>query len=672
MKKLLLSGISALIGTSAFAQLPVSQSAENKNVVLEEFTGIYCQFCPDGHKRAQDLKNANPGDIVLINIHTGGFANPSGGDPDFRTNFGAGIAGQSGLTGYPAGTVNRADFTGNGWTQGGGTAMSRGDWTSAAGVVLGESSYVNVALEADVDLATREMTIDVEAYFTGNGAASVNLNVAISQNNVEGPQTGAATWYPQNILSNGMYNHQHMLRDMPTGQWGEVITTTTQGSMVQKQYTWVVPNDINGVPVALGDLEVVAFIAEGQQNIITGAYGPVSFTAPPGTTIIDLAAGDNTTIPTDLCENLITPSINVENVSNDDATAFEVSYSIDGGTPVTETINQALAAGANMNHDFAQVGVSGGAHTISYNVSTINGGSEVEIVTSNNSSSSDAFVTIPQSAEQTLLMEDFESYSAGDETWNNTAMFANGDFFVINQSMFTGIPNALGGYANSDKSFRHRLYSMNAGQVNEIITFKYAVDNLWNLSLDFDHAANGLDAAFTDKLEIYVSEDCGATWTSVFSAAGSALETGPANNQATFYPTGQQWATNNVDLSAYNGTTGELTFKFEITGSGQGNCLYLDNIMLTGQTSSTEEVSFDGDVKIYPNPSNGNTFVNVNLNDDAQVNISIIDLAGKTVATSIANGNGTHELPTAGLSKGVYMVNMVSGSQVQREKLVIE
>ncbi|MDX1351042.1 MAG: hypothetical protein R3279_12370, partial [Putridiphycobacter sp.] len=74
MKKNLLSifGIAASFG--AFAQLPVSTMPDNKNVVLEEFTGITCVFCPQGHAIANTIAANNPGDVVLINIHTGGYA----------------------------------------------------------------------------------------------------------------------------------------------------------------------------------------------------------------------------------------------------------------------------------------------------------------------------------------------------------------------------------------------------------------------------------------------------------------------------------------------------------------------------------------------------------------------------------------------------------------------
>ena len=107
MKKFLLSF--ALLAYSSFliGQTIVSTTPENKKAILEEFTGISCVFCPDGHAIANAIKNSNPEDVFLINIHQGGFAVPSGSQPDFRTPFGDAIANQSGLIGYPAGTVNR-------------------------------------------------------------------------------------------------------------------------------------------------------------------------------------------------------------------------------------------------------------------------------------------------------------------------------------------------------------------------------------------------------------------------------------------------------------------------------------------------------------------------------------------------------------------------------------
>ncbi len=70
--------------------------------------------------------------------------------------------------------------------------MSRGYWQYAASDILRQNAYCNVALEVEIDTVSRLMSIDVEVYFTANSNVNSNyLNVAIMQNNVEGPQSGA-------------------------------------------------------------------------------------------------------------------------------------------------------------------------------------------------------------------------------------------------------------------------------------------------------------------------------------------------------------------------------------------------------------------------------------------------------------------------------------------------
>ena len=72
IKKLSLSLVFTFIAFGAFSQTIVSTSPENKNVILEEYTGIHCGFCPQGHAIAQGLKESNPEDFYVINIHVGG------------------------------------------------------------------------------------------------------------------------------------------------------------------------------------------------------------------------------------------------------------------------------------------------------------------------------------------------------------------------------------------------------------------------------------------------------------------------------------------------------------------------------------------------------------------------------------------------------------------------
>ncbi len=367
--------------TFSQAQLPVSQTAENKNVVLEEFTGIHCGYCPDGHKRAQQIYDAHPDDVVLINIHTGSYANPGAGEPDFRTSFGTALANQSGLTGYPSGTVNRHIFSGSH------TAMGRGSWSGAADQILNQSSYVNVALEATVDTQTREMTVNVEIYYTADSPQSYNyLNVALLQNNVEGPQAGSSL-NPDQVLPNGNYNHMHMLRHLLTGQWGEEITTTTQGTLVQKQYTYTLPADINGVPLNLGDLEIAAFVAESHQEIISGSLGTVSYTNLAYTTnaaLTDLSVNDNICNPADL-----KPKLTIYNNGSNPITEMTITYNVNGGADETYNWTGNLGSLSNTTIDLPDFNFAVNANnTLNVTLTSINGNTTDDNVPDNTTSAS--------------------------------------------------------------------------------------------------------------------------------------------------------------------------------------------------------------------------------------------------------------------------------------------
>lgn len=274
MKKIYLTALAGIFALNLSAQLPVSTSPENKNVVLEEYTGIYCVFCPDGHKKANNLKNNNPGDVVLINYHIGNYANPRNNDPDFRTTMGTLMTSGAGIAGYPAGSVNRRVFPQYSQQQGG-MAMSRNSWANAASTILAEPSYVNMAMDGYVDLGTRQVTLDVEVYFTATAATATRLFIVLTQNEIEGPQTGGSSYNPSQ-MRNGKYIHGHMFRDVITSRHGDLIDTTG-GKLVKFTYNYTLPDDVKGIPVVPGDIEIAGFIAEGSRNIITGAYGNLSF-----------------------------------------------------------------------------------------------------------------------------------------------------------------------------------------------------------------------------------------------------------------------------------------------------------------------------------------------------------------------------------------------------------
>ncbi|MCL2039655.1 MAG: Omp28-related outer membrane protein [Bacteroidetes bacterium] len=257
----------------------VSTIVQKKNVVLEEYTGWRCMHCPDGHKRAQQLAASNPGRAFITNIHASGYGSPNPAEEGWNlvTIEGDTMVKYSGLTGYPAGSVNRSTTP---W------AMNRGSWVTVANEIMTQNSPVNIFVKAYLNHVSRKMIVEVELYYTANSESSTNkLTVMLLQNEIIGGQKddngSGVAYYPEMHLgvinaSNSIYRyrHQHALRKFisPGGPFGEDITTTTQGSYIYKKYELDIPQTIidANIPVELEHLEVLAFIAEGQSNIYTG------------------------------------------------------------------------------------------------------------------------------------------------------------------------------------------------------------------------------------------------------------------------------------------------------------------------------------------------------------------------------------------------------------------
>lgn len=255
-KKMMLFGM-MLTACVASAQTFVSTEPGKRNALIEEYTGVNCQYCPLGHKATDLTVEAFPGRVFAINIHQGTFASR------FTTQWGNALASQAEITGYPSSTLSRHAFFGNS------VHIDPGQAYSCAAEVLAMDAPVNVAATVDIDPQSRLMVVKVEAYYTADANGSTNmLNVALVQNNVMGYQAGASSYYPENMV-NGEYQHKHILRDLLTGQWGDTIRQTTAGSFFTKEYAYVIPQQIGDLAIPdVDDLSVLVFVCEGRKEVL--------------------------------------------------------------------------------------------------------------------------------------------------------------------------------------------------------------------------------------------------------------------------------------------------------------------------------------------------------------------------------------------------------------------
>ena len=334
MKKQLLTLLAAGAASSMFAQLPVSTAPTTKKIILEEFTGIHCGYCPDGHSVANTIYNNNPGKVVLINIHSGSFANAVTGEQDLKTTMGTAIDAMPGMgiTGYPAGTVNRTILTG--------TVMSagRGSWTAMANTIKAQAAYCNVAVEGTVDAATRVLTYTAQVYYTANSPVTSNsLTVMLLEDKVLGIQSnyGNPLYNAANYNADGTYNHNHVLRKgLTTGNFGITIPVATAGTTFTTSGTYTIPTTFGTTgkttPCLLGNIELAAFVTQTNSLTINGAYGPIAISNIANTSD---AGVSNLIADAETCAGNLQPTkFNLLNSGSSNMTSAVISYSVTGGT----------------------------------------------------------------------------------------------------------------------------------------------------------------------------------------------------------------------------------------------------------------------------------------------------------------------------------------------------
>jgi hypothetical protein len=648
--KSLILGATIFSTTGIIAQTIVSTTPMNKRVVLEEYTGINCGYCPDGHKIAHDIQVAHPGVFFPIAIHEGSFAAPNSGQPDYRTSFGTALSTQAVVPAYPAGTINRHAF-GHGMTASGdngtNTALARNFWDADAATILGQTSCVNVAINPTVDYTTRVLTVLVEVYYTANSTATTNkLNVAICQNNVKGPQSNGSVFNPTMVTSDGKYLHQHMLRHLITGQWGISIPTTTAGTFFTQTFTYTLPAGYTSVGVEIPQLEIVAFVTEGNQEVLSADAKAVNQPS------FDASVTAITGVPVYTCTGTFAPTATLKNAGTTTLTSATISYSVDGGTPATYNWTGSLATGATATVALPSVTSTGnGSHTLTISSSVPNGNTDWNLLNDSYSSSFAVF----SSSTVTPLTQNFTSTTFPPLNYAIVDASADG----LNWARRTA------GHTAAGSAFID-FYNIASGKIDDLILPKADFTNTTGSTMTFWVAHRAYSAtAELDKLEVDVSTNCGTTWIQKWVKSGSALTTGAAMGTAAFTtPTSTEWRQETVDLAAYNGLT-DVLIRIRAT-SDYGNNAFVDDINVTGNITGFENPTRDAAINLFPNPSNGTMY----LTNAENSSIEIFDMLGNLVySKSIVSNN--EQLDLSSLANGSYFARITNENNVATRNIVL-
>lgn len=192
-----------------------------------------------------------------------------------------------------------------------------------------------------------------------------------------------------------------------------------------------------------------------------------------------------------------------------------------------------------------------------------------------------------------------------------------------------------------------------------------------NLTLTFDYAFAKKAGANDELFRVYVSNDCGKTWSSVKIIGSAQLVTAPNNSTSAFVPTASQWQSTSASLGQFEGS-GPILIKFWLRNGG-GNNLYIDNINVTSSNVSLDEVPLSESLSVFPNPTNGNLNISLSHQPTSDLDLTIYDVYGKQAgAYSIDKHTSNFSIENLNLASGVYVLSFTNGIDSFSQKLIIE
>jgi PKD repeat protein len=216
------------------------------------------------------------------------------------------------------------------------------------------------------------------------------------------------------------------------------------------------------------------------------------------------------------------------------------------------------------------------------------------------------------------------------------------------------------------------------GQTDNLISQPLDLTEFPEAYLYFEHAYAKYYEEASDSLIIFISTDCGESWSRIFAGGDDgfgSFATHPLTTDGFVPEVQEDWCgagygneCNTINISQCAGQR-EVKIKFA-TYSFYGNPIYIDNVIVGNNPYVGVAEINQSKVAIYPNPNNG--VFSLKLYDvNTSVQVIITNMTGQVVYSSLLDHHET-QIDLSKQPAGVYLVNVTGGTFNEQVKIVID
>lgn len=424
----------------------------------------------------------------------------------------------------------------------------------------------------------------------------------------------------------------------------------------------------------------------------------------------------------------INQAMNVEgtirNKGSQTVTNYDLSYSVNGGTPVVANINGNLASG-----DFAGTApttqytpTTAGSYTMKVWVSNINGNPDEN----NANDTIEATFQAAQAEPRNVLAEEFSSSTCPPcKSWNDNVYNAahvnynksGGNTLIVKYQV--PIPVAGDPSHNADGDARRAYYGVNSAPsmlINGAI-LDYSATTWADAAIEYgDREQDGLDepafVSITGQVDFTTTATTGDVDASItitpnidLNSGNHALQiivlqkdyvfNGATNGDFNYHHVMRKMLPNpngnTINTTAGQSVTFNETYNFNVVAAPAAASFDLwnhdieviayvedrsTNTILNAQLINVALIGLDEeanalDVKAYPNPASDVLYVSNEAADNEEVSIELVNSVGQMVFAKTYSANEVIEINTASFDAGVYILNVRSGEQFGSERISV-
>ncbi|MBK7666476.1 MAG: T9SS type A sorting domain-containing protein [Sphingobacteriaceae bacterium] len=628
----------------SFATLSVIATAQTTRMSLyEEFTGETCPPCAATNPGLDALlkSGTNPNKIIPIKWQvpipsaptpTWSLYKTNQAEIDWRFKTTAAGGYGYGISSAPSSRIDGQNATVFGAASDHPANLNTTVINTAASYTSPFSISMSRAWDPTFTSVTLTVNIQASANFTSVGALVFRLCM-IEQEIKFATQPG----------TNGEKDFNWVVRkSFPTLQTGtSMVSSWTTGQTQTFTINCVLPSYI----VDKSEIAFVGFIQDdGNRQVKQAAR-----TSTVGLT--NDAKATAVTIPAVVCTTTLNPQITILNNGTNAITSMTINPTLDATPQTPYNWTGSLAPGASTVITMNMVTTTAGSHTYSYNITSVSG---TDLNTANNTAKT-GFAVSP-STFLAPITEPFTTATFPPTNWN----LYNPDAGANTWSR-QGTANA---YVTTPAGAL-RYYGWNnsvTGDIDDLILPPLDMTGISAPVLSFDHSHARYSTSYTDKLEVFVSTNCGTSWTSLFNKSGATLATAPTTT-ANFVPSITQWTTNVIPVPTAANQP-QVLVKFTVT-NGYGNNIWVDNVNLGGPTSIAKAQLAQVNFEVYPNPAQNEANVRIIAINDGEYTISILNSLGQLMSNkkvNVQSGDNNYTFDTQNLAEGFYHVVMADKS----------